>query len=126
MVTVSLRVGLWACFWAAGLPVAAVAEVRDYDEATRLRHWALAHCVSLAYVEPLARADAGRSAAGYLELGASPMETYEAIHALAVLSLEQRYPTKSGESVLMMQCLDLMESKALQRIIEEAVRVKIG
>lgn len=108
------------------MPMPLWAAAPDYDEPTMLRNWAMARCVMRAYEDGPMRKDAGASAAGYLEFGSSAFEVYEAIDALVIAQLNKTYPSKSGEKMQMMKCLDLMHGKALERLIENATRLKIG
>lgn len=125
------HVMLWVCMLVNVCSVLCMtpqarAERPAYDEPTLLRHWAMARCVMQAYEDGPMRKDAAASAAGYLEFGSSDLEVYEAIDALVSAQLHKTYRSKSGEKMQMMKCLDLMHGKALERLIEDATRLKIG
>ena len=66
--------------------------------------------------------DAHRAAGAYLELGTSPVDTYEEIVDIVQAQRTKLYNSKSGKSLFVMQCLDLLHDPALEAIIRPGHR----
>ncbi|MCC2596368.1 type VI secretion system amidase immunity protein Tai4 [Pusillimonas sp. MFBS29] len=92
----------------------------DELEAQRLEKFAVSQCLMHAFPDNPVKADAGRASGGYVELGTSGPEVYEEIVSLVQAHRTKPYNSKSGESLFVMQCLDLLHDPALEALIRPA------
>ena len=89
----------------------------DALEAQRLEKFAVSQCLMRAFPDTLMAADAGRASGAYVELGTSTPEAYEAIVDVVQAHHAKPYNAKSGKSLFVMQCLDLLDDPALKAVI---------
>ena len=89
----------------------------DETEARRLEKFAISECLASAFAGSPVESDAHRASGGYVELGTSPAETYDDIVNLVQAHRATPYHSKSGKSLFVMQCLDLLHQPALEALI---------
>ena len=100
----------------AATPQAAAAQW-DEVEAQKLEKFAVSQCLIAAFKGSPIEDDARRASGGYVELGTSPIETYDEIVGIVKAHRTTPYNSKSGKSLFVMQCLDLLHDPALEAII---------
>jgi hypothetical protein len=96
-----------------------------YTEEDKLKNWALARCVgkmAKAYGSDPVMNDAFDTAAGYLELGSSPVEVFNRIDSLVDEYLAVPYGSRSKSNLDTMKCIDLFHSKELRALVSEETR----
>lgn len=94
-----------------------------------LKNWALSVCLAGIAKDPADRDDANATAAGYLEFGRQPIETYAELRALALEFASRKYSAKPeiGEvpsELNTMKCIDLFHSKELDKLVRRQPHVK--
>ncbi|ARP95108.1 T6SS amidase immunity protein Tai4 family protein [Bordetella genomosp. 13] len=87
-------------------------------EAQRLEKFAVSQCLMRAFPDTPVAADARRASGGYVELGSAPEDVYGQIVEVVQAYRAKPYRSKSGESLHVMQCLDLLNDPALQTLVE--------
>ena len=65
------------------------------------------------------RADVSVALSGYREFGNIALEAYEKVRNLTELWLAKDYPSKQGEQIQIMKCIDLYNADALDAIFDE-------
>ncbi|MEI2418446.1 T6SS amidase immunity protein Tai4 family protein [Orrella sp. JC864] len=90
---------------------------QDLSEARRLEKFAVAQCLMRAFPDTPVAADARRASGAYVELGAAQADVYEQIVARVQAWQGRPYPSKRGESLRVMQCLDLPDDAGLQELV---------
>ena len=98
-------------------PPAASSSQWDETEAQRLEKFALSQCLLHAFPDSPIAADAHRASGAYVELGNSPVDIYGEIDSLVQAHRAKPYHSKSGKSLFVMQCLDLLHDPALEALI---------
>ena len=89
----------------------------DESEAQRLEKFAVSQCLMRAFPDSPVESDARRASGAYVELGTSPAEVYDEIVDLVQAHRTKPYNAKSGKSLFVMQCLDLIHDPALEALI---------
>jgi len=89
----------------------------DEAEAQKLEKFAVSQCLVRAFADTPMAADASRASGGYVQLGTSPIELYDEIAGLVKEHRTKPYNSKSGESLFVMQCLDLLHDPKLEALI---------
>jgi len=92
----------------------------DEEEAQRLEKFAISQCLIRAFPDSPVADDAGRAINGYIQLGSAPIEVYDAIAGVVKTHRTKPYHSKSGKSLYVMQCLDLLHDPALEALIRPA------
>ena len=90
---------------------------RDEAEMQRLEKCAVSQCLIQAFPDSEMENDAHRASGGYVQLGTSPAELYDEIEEMVKVYRTKPYNSKSGKSLFVMQCLDLLQDPALQALI---------
>ena len=88
----------------------------EYSPIQYLKNFALGTCISDGYKSNEVVKDSSAAAGGYLELGRLPFEAYEEAALLGKKFLEKEYPSKSGEKLTLMKCIDLFHSSELDQL----------
>lgn len=105
--------------WPLAACAAASGQARGAQtEAQRLEKFAVSQCLMRAFPDTPVAADARRASAGYVELGSAPEEVYGQIVEVVQAYRAKQYRSKSGESLHVMQCLDLPDDPALRKLVE--------
>ena len=116
--------GFTLAFLDAGSVIAEVSPTSTASNATLLRNYAAAQCISLAYDDPVVKADAQDAVGAYVEFGSVAVEAYEQITVLATSFLTRKYASKSGGKLQLMKCLDLLNSPELAALVAQHTRHK--
>jgi hypothetical protein len=87
-----------------------------YSSVQYFKNYALSTCIADGYSSEETIKDASAAARGYLELGSLPLEAHTEATLLGREFLKKRYISISGESLVLMKCIDLFHSKELDRI----------
>jgi hypothetical protein len=88
----------------------------DYTAVQYLKNFALSACITEGYRAEEVKQDGSAAAGGYLELGSLPMAAYEKAAALGKAFLARDYRGKHGETLTLMKCIDLFNSKELEQL----------
>ena len=91
-------------------------------QAMLLKKWALSRCLAKAGADSPAGDDAAKTAAAYLERGATGIETYEKLDALADNYLKHEYAGSVKSNYNTMKCLDLYDSEELDKLVNDAAK----
>lgn len=91
---------------------------RDYPPAEMFRNYALSSCLADAVQGAGVKADAAAAAAGYLELGAGPLEAYTQATELGREFLARSYEGSRDVPYNTMKCIDLLHSPELQALVD--------
>ena len=94
----------------------------DESEARRLEKFAISQCLMRAFPNSPMLADAGRASGAYVELGTSGPDVYDKIVAVVQAHRARPYNAKSGKSLFVMQCLDLLHDPTLEALIRQPRR----
>jgi hypothetical protein len=87
-----------------------------------LKKWTLSRCLAKAGADSPAGEDAAKTAAAYLERGATGIEIYEKLDALADSYLKREYAGSVKSHYNTMKCLDLYDSEELDRLINDVAK----
>lgn len=96
----------------------ATQKAAEQSEAQRLEKFAVSQCLQRAFPDTPVGADARRASGGYVELGSADADVYGEIAALVGAHLAKPYQSKSGEPLHVMQCLDLLQSSDLAKLVK--------
>ena len=92
----------------------------DESEAQRLEKFAVSQCLMQAFPGSAMEADARRASGAYVELGTSSPDVYGQLAELVQAHRARPYNAQSGQSLFVMQCLDLLRDPALEALIRPA------
>ena len=87
------------------------------SERELLRAFALARCLAHALPDEGSRADAARSAAGYLDAGSSGPEAYRSLEDAAAAAAARPAASHTGRSIATLTCIEFARSKALDALL---------
>jgi hypothetical protein len=94
----------------------------EYSASQYLKNFALSACIAQAYKSDEVVKDSRAAADGYLQLGSFPYEAHEEAAALARKFLAKDYQSYSGAKLVLMKCIDLFNSKELDRLAKKYLR----
>jgi hypothetical protein len=94
----------------------------EYSSGQYLKNFALSACIAQAYKSDEVVKDSRAAADGYLQLGSFPYEAHEEAAALARKFLAKEYLSFSGAKLVLMKCIDLFNSKELDRLVKKYLR----
>lgn len=97
---------------------------KQYSAAEYFRNYALSTCLADGYKADEVTKDAAAAARGYVELGGFPLEAHTEATTLARTFLKREYQSMSGESLVLMKCIDFYHSRELKRLVEKYQRKK--
>jgi hypothetical protein len=83
------------------------------------KNYALSTCLADGYKSDEVVKDAAASARGYLELGSLPLEAHTEATKLGREFLKKNYESASGQSLVLMKCLDFYHSKELANLVSK-------
>lgn len=110
----------WLAMGAVAVPLAACAAsappAGEPSEAARLEKFAVSQCLMRAFPDTPVAEDARRASGGYVELGSAQAEVYEKIVTLVQAHRAKPYTSRSGGSLHVMQCLDLLDDPGLSAL----------
>ena len=89
----------------------------DESEAQRLEKFAISQCLIKAFPKNPVEADAKRASGAYVEMGSSNPEIYGSILEVVQAHRAKPYKSKSGQSLFVKQCLDLLHDPKLEALI---------
>ena len=89
---------------------------RYYTPVQHLKNYALSSCIANGYQSKEVINDAVAAANGYKELGSLDIDAYNEAAALGQAFLSRSYMSQSGESLIIMKCIDFFHSKELDRL----------
>jgi Type VI secretion system (T6SS), amidase immunity protein len=87
--------------------------------AEEFMNYALSACLADGYKSQEVIRDASASARGYLELGGFPLEAHTEATTLGREFLKRDYQSSSGESLVLMKCLDFYHSRELANLVRK-------
>ncbi|SAI06600.1 Uncharacterised protein [Bordetella ansorpii] len=102
---------------ATGTQAAPMQAAPQVTEAQRLEKFAVAQCLVRAFPDTLMAADARRASGGYVQMGTSQEDVYGDIIKVVQAHLAKPYRGKDGESLNVMQCLDVLDDPALAKVV---------
>ncbi len=111
-----MRLVLILCFLVFAFPALAA-------EGEAFERYAFARCVMQGYGEGAVKADAAKMAWAELEAIKHQPEMVQAIEQLVTLYLTQE---KEPAATPIERCTELMQGKALKRVLEESARLQMG
>jgi hypothetical protein len=91
----------------------------EYSPGQYLKNFALSACIAQAYKSDEVVKDSRAAADGYLQLGGFPYEAHEEAASLARKFLAKEYLSFSGAKLTLMKCIDLFNSKELDRLVKK-------
>ena len=91
----------------------------EYSSSQYLKNFALSACIAQAYKSDEVVKDSRAAADGYLQLGSFPFEAYEEAASLSKKFLEKKYLSFTGDELTLMKCIDLFNSKELDRLAKK-------
>jgi len=94
----------------------AVSAQRGESEAQRLEKFAVSQCLMQAFPDSPMQTDARRASGAYVEQGTSQADVYGEIVDVVQAHRAKPYNAKSGGSLFVMQCLDLLHDPALKAL----------
>lgn len=89
-----------------------------------LKNWAMSRCIAEVYADKATKDDANATAAAYLEAGHQPIEAYEQLGALVSKFAQRKYSSSTGSELNAMKCIDLLNSKELDKLAGELAKKK--
>jgi hypothetical protein len=95
-----------------------------YSQKALLKNWALSVCLAQVAKDTTARADANATAAAYLEYGHQPVEAYDQIRTLVDEYAARKYGGSVESEFNTMKCIDLFNSKELDRLAGKLSRAR--
>jgi hypothetical protein len=105
----------------ASLPWAAAAPARASERAL-MKNWALSRCLAQGLTDPAAKKDAMNSAAGFLEHGRLPVESYTALDPLIAQYAMRGDTGPAGGTFVTYQCIELHQSQKLDQMVTRLLR----
>lgn len=115
---ISMTVALFAA------STCAAQSTNTYSDQVLLKNYALTKCLAQASGAADFKKDADATAAGYLEFGHVDFQAYEDAIALGHTFVAKDYPSKSGQSLNVMKCVDLFHSNELDRLVRKYVKAR--
>lgn len=91
----------------------------EYSSEQYLKNFALSTCVSIGYQSEKVKKDAAAASRGYLEFGDYSLSAHTAARKLAQEFLARKYGSQSGEPMILAKCIDLYNSKELQKLVDD-------
>jgi len=114
----ALALPLAACAATGGAqPEGRAAHAGQASEAQRLEKFALSQCLMRAFPDTPTADDARRASGAYVELGSAGEDVYGDIVVVVEAHRAKPYPSKSGGSLHVMQCLDLLDDPRLAELV---------
>jgi len=112
------RIAVFLGFILASILAGAVADAGrvQYSPIQYLKNFALSVCLADGYRSAEAVKDSLAAAGGYSELGSLPFEAYEEAESLAKQFLAKKYESVSGQKLILMKCVDLLNSQELDQL----------
>jgi len=89
---------------------------KKYSSIQYFKNYALSTCIADGYSSEETIMDASAAARGYLEFGSLPLEAHTEATLLGRKFLKNTYISISGESLVLMKCIDFFHSKELDMI----------
>jgi len=93
-------------------------------ERTNLRNYAFCECIYHSDTTQRQLLMDDGSAAGYVEMGTSPLPAYQKVDSLAKIWASKKYHSKYNRKLSIMKCLDFYNSKSLIDNIQLLVPVR--
>jgi hypothetical protein len=90
-----------------------------YSKAQYLKNFALSVCISDGFKSDEVVKEGSAAAGAYLELGGLPLEAYEEAEGLGKKFLAKDYPSKHGQKLTLMKCIDFFHSKDLEQLVRK-------
>jgi Type VI secretion system (T6SS), amidase immunity protein len=90
--------------------------IREYKEKQLFLNYAYSACISSAFKSKEVKADANRSASGYIEFSHISFDAYQELNDSIKIWLAKKYSSKSGKSLQLMKCNDFYNSGDIQKI----------
>jgi len=92
----------------------------EYSPVEYFKNYALSACIARGYSSEEIIGDATASARGYFELGAHPIDAYpEAIELVREFLAREYKSHLSNERLILMKCIDLYHSEALDKLAQK-------
>lgn len=113
---IEIKPYLFACALLSPICFGDVASQTHYTGTQYLKNYALSACLADGYQSPEVVNDATASANGYKELGSFDIEAYNKALAIVRTFLKKEYASQSGEKLTAMKCIDLYNSKELDKL----------
>ncbi|MDB5800365.1 MAG: type secretion protein [Rhodocyclales bacterium] len=89
---------------------------RKYSSTEYFKNYALSTCIADGYKSDEVIKDSAAAARGYLEFGSLPLEAHTEATQLGRKYLQRKYMSISGESLILMKCIDFYHSKELDKL----------
>lgn len=95
-----------------------------YSQKMLLKNWALSVCLAQVARDAGDKDDANATAGAYLEFGHQPVEAYDQIRDLAQQYAARTYAGSVKGEFNTMKCIDLFNSKELDRLAGKLAKVR--
>jgi Type VI secretion system (T6SS), amidase immunity protein len=117
----------YVCLVFALLTITCHAEIstrRHYTATQYLKNYALSACLADGYQASEIVNDATAGANGYKELGSLSIDAYNDALVMVSAFLKKEYSSQGGERLTVMKCIDLYNSKELDKLARKYAAAK--